>query len=121
LRFLPVDPGVASPGVLAAGELGCVPEVAAGLPPLAEGGTRAADGERPKLLGAGCETLSESTTSDARPKIYLLPTNPFISMYMFSLNSNGILLDFDKSFFSSLLMPHQLAEPVPSMYSLSFL
>ena len=78
-------------------------------------------GERTNCLGTDEVTRSESTTSVTRLKIYLLSMNPSISMYMDSLKSNDIFLVLDNIFFSSLLIPDQLAEPEPSMYYLSLL
>ena len=119
--FLSVDPDVSLPGVVAGGVSDAAVVLAMGLPAPTEGVSLGEGVDRPKFLPTGGDILSESTTSEARPKICHLPTNPSISAYMASLNSSGIFLVFDNCFFRSLLIPHQLAEHVPSIYSLSFL
>ena len=120
-RFRPVEPGVSSPGVAVEGVSDAAVVLAIGVCAPTTDGARDAGLEWPPCLGNGGEGRSESTTSDARPKMLRLPTKPSISSYMASLNSKDIFLVFDNIFFSSLLIPHQLVEPVPSMYSLSFL
>ena len=115
LRFRPVEPGMSSPGVTPTGGIGEVVELVAGLPvPTKEAG-RGEGGERPNCLAGGDEMRSESTTSVARPKIWRFPTKFSISLYMDSLNSRGNFLVLHKSLFASLLIPHQFADPVPSM------
>ena len=114
-RLRPVDPGMSCPGVVAVGESDAAVVLAFGLPPPTHEGSRDGGVDRWNCLGTGGATLSVSTTSAARPKIYRLPTNPSISLYIASLNSNDIFLVLDNSFFSSLLIPHQLAEPDASM------
>lgn len=116
-----VDPGVSSPGVAVLGDYGAVAALDAGLLGIALEDARGVGGDRPKLFPIGAGTLSESTTSNAFPKICLLPMKPSISTYIDSVNSNGIHRVLDNTFFSSLLNPHQLEEPVPSIYSFSFL
>ena len=114
-RLRPVEPGVASPGVAGVVELGVVVALVAGLLARTQEGINAAGGLRPNCFFKGATGRSESRTSVGFPKICLFPTKLSIVVYMVSVNSSGILLVLDNSLFSSLLMPHQFADPDPSM------
>ena len=114
-RLRPVDPGMSWPGVVAVGKSDATVVLAFGLPTPTQEGSRDGGVKRWNCLGTGGGTLSVSTTSAARPKICLLTTKPSIFLYIASLNSNDIFLVLDNSVSSSLLIPHQLAEPDDSM------
>lgn len=106
---------MAFPGVVELGDSDAAVALPTGLPTPTNKVSRDAGGERLHGRATGGAGLSESKTSVDLPNIYRLPTKPSISMYIASLNSKDIFLVFDNSFFSSLVIPHQFAEPLASM------
>ena len=72
----PLNPGVSAPGVARVGDSDTVVALVMGLPTPTRERARGVGGERTNCLATVGATRSESTTSVARPKICLFPTNP---------------------------------------------
>ena len=104
------------------GDLGVISALVAWLPTLTQEGARGVGGrERPKCLATDRVNLLESTTSVAQPKNYLFPTNPSISVYIDSLNSNDIFLVLAIFFLLLSIHPPPITWTRPLFVVLKFL